>query len=93
MERQLAPNLYMALCAVRDAILAGATDYAAIIAPQAQKLQHLGFMMDYFVVCRTNDLQPAASDDQNLVILLAAKLGTTRLIDNISLSKQLPEQN
>ncbi len=91
MDRQLAPRLYMALCAVRDAILAGADDYSDIIAQQVQQLQQVGFLMDYFVVCRSSDLQPAEPDDQNLVILLAAKLGATRLIDNISLSKQLQE--
>ena len=93
MDKQLAPRLYMALCAVRDAILAGAMDYAAIIEQQVLQLQQVGFILDYFVVCRSSDLQPAEPDDQNLVILLAAKLGTTRLIDNISFSKQLAEQN
>ena len=92
-ERQLAPRLYMALCTVRDAILAGADDYAAVIALQVQQLQQTGFALDYFVVCRSSDLQPAEPDDQNLVILVAAKLGSTRLIDNISFSKQLQEHN
>jgi pantoate--beta-alanine ligase len=91
MDREIAPRLYLALCAVRDAILAGAEDYQAVIAQQVHNLQQAGFTLDYFTVCRSGDLLPAEPDDQNLVILLAAKLGATRLIDNISFCKQLPE--
>jgi pantoate--beta-alanine ligase len=90
-ERTIAPKLYAALCAVRDEILAGVGDYAGLIETQAQHLRQSGFALDYFVICRSSDLQSAEADDHNLVILLAARLGVTRLIDNISFSKQQPE--
>lgn len=84
-QRRLAPKLYQALCDARDAILAGNDDYRSIEDRQRQILQQAGFEVDYFNVCRSSDLMPATTGDQALVILLAAKLGTTRLIDNISL--------
>ena len=84
-QRILASQLYQALCAVRDAILAGDKNYPALVAEQIKRLELTGFVMDYFNISRTADLQPASAEDTSLVILLAAKLGNTRLIDNISL--------
>lgn len=82
-ERQRAPLLYQALCAARDAVLSGQTDYQAIVDRQAQVLRDAGFLPDYFRICRSADLLPADGNDTELVILIAAKLGKTRLIDNI----------
>jgi pantoate--beta-alanine ligase len=82
-ERETAPKLYQALCSIRDAIAAGNKDFRSLIERQAQSLSESGFVIDYFDVCRSSDLLPATADDKQLRILLAAKLGTTRLIDNI----------
>lgn len=82
-ERAQAPLLYRALCAVRDGILAGAGDFAGLLQQQTQGLQQAGFVLDYFQVCRAADLAPAEAGDCDLVVLIAAKLGKTRLIDNI----------
>ncbi len=86
-ERALAPQIYQALCRVRDAVLAGKTDFQSLIDQQSQVLQTAGFLVDYFHLCRQNDLRPASEDDTNLIILLAVKLGNTRLIDNICFVK------
>ncbi|MBD9359301.1 pantoate--beta-alanine ligase [Methylomonas fluvii] len=86
-QRQQAPKLYQALCKARDDILAGHDDYRAVAAQQCQNLQQAGFTVDYFSVCRSADLRPASASDANLLILAAAKLGTTRLIDNLYFSK------
>ena len=90
-QRQLAPMLYQALCLVRDAILSGKIDYHIVINQQIKTLQQHGFTVDYFNVCRSSDLQEAGQNDQHLVILLAAKLGATRLIDNISVQTDTRE--
>ena len=82
-QRQLAPLLYQTLCATRDAVLSDAPDYQAVMDRQAQMLQDAGFLLDYFQICRSVDLLPADDNDTELVILIAAKLGKTRLIDNI----------
>jgi len=86
-EQQLAPLLYQSLCAARDAILAGNDNYAVIEQHALSSLQQSGFSPDYFRVCRSNDLAPAQIDDTDLVLLVAAKLGKTRLIDNLCFSK------
>jgi pantoate--beta-alanine ligase len=52
-----------------------------------QFLQQAGFQPDYFSVCRSSDLKKAAAEDVDLVLLAAAKLGKTRLIDNIYFSR------
>lgn len=82
-QREIAPKLYQALMSARDAILAGNADLQAISEQQIQALHQTGFSVDYFNICRSNDLAPAGDDDQDLVILVAARLGKTRLIDNV----------
>ncbi|MGY6274457.1 pantoate--beta-alanine ligase [Methylomonas sp. MgM2] len=87
-ERQQAPLLYQSISAVRDAMVAGDIDVRALIRQKTEMLQEAGFTLDYFEVCRSTDLLPATPDDTKLVILIAAKLGTTRLIDNIYFSRE-----
>ena len=85
-ERQLAPQLYQALGIAQSAILAGQHSYADIEQQALQTLKNAGFIPDYFVICCSYDLSPATKQDKDIVILAAAKLGTTRLIDNIYFS-------
>ncbi len=86
-ERESAPMLYQSLLAVRDAIMAGACDVEAVIAQQSQALLQQGFDIDYFQLRSSVDLSPAAADEKQLVVLIAAKLGKTRLIDNLCFSR------
>ncbi len=86
-QRQQAPVLYQTLCAARDAIWAGNTDYPVLVDQQKHTLQQAGFTVDYFSICRSGDLAIAGADDENLLILAAARLGATRLIDNICFSR------
>jgi pantoate--beta-alanine ligase len=86
-EKRVAPKLYYALCAARDAILNGNQNYADIEQQALQSLQQAGFQPDYFSVCRSSDLKKAAAEDRDLVLLTAARLSKTRLIDNIYFSK------
>ena len=87
-EKIVAPMLYSSLCAARDAILAGKPTYADVERQALQFLQQAGFQPDYFSVCRAADLNKATVEDADLVLLAAAKLGKTRLIDNIYFSKR-----
>lgn len=88
-ERAEAPALYAALQAIRDRVRGGAQDAAALEAEAAQGLAARGWQVDYVSVRRQRDLQaPTAADMQGgepLVALGAAKLGATRLIDNLEL--------
>ena len=86
-EKRIAPRLYHSLCAARDAILAGNQAYADIEEQALRFLQQVGFQPDYFSVCRGSDLEKATAEDMDLVLLAAAKLGKTRLIDNVYFSR------
>lgn len=82
-ERALAPGLYRTLCAAREALRAGRAP-AEVEAEASARLAALGFEPDYFSVRRADDLTPAAAGEAGpLRILAAARLGRTRLIDNI----------
>ena len=81
-ERQEAVRLSQTLKVVAQAIRAGRTDYAVLQAQAMQSLQDAGWKPDYVVARRRTDLQAPEPGDA-LVVLAAAKLGTTRLIDNL----------
>ena len=82
-ERQVAPKLYQILCLARDAVLASNKPYPEIEEQSLKSLREAGFQPDYFAICRSRDLARARPEDNELVLLTAAKLGKTRLIDNI----------
>jgi pantoate--beta-alanine ligase len=86
-ERAEAPRLAAELNRVRDAVLAGNRDFAQIEAAAMAALAARGWQPDYVAVRkRVNLLPPTAQDiDEPLVVLTAAKLGATRLIDNLEI--------
>lgn len=84
-ERQQAPLIYQTLTQLQAAIQAGERDYASLTAAAKAHLTKCGFAPDYIEVCR-QDLKTPESTDLDLVILLAARLGKTRLIDNLAFS-------
>lgn len=86
-EIKAAPKLYESLCVARDAVVAGKQPYADIEIRAMLFLQEVGFQPDYFSICRSSDLKKAETEDKDLVILAAAKLGSTRLIDNVYFSR------
>lgn len=86
-ELALAPELYRTLQGMATQILAGNTDYSALEESGNQQLEQLGFKRDYIHVCNAHNLSRATPDDNNLVILAAAKLGRTRLIDNLEVQR------
>jgi len=87
-EKTIAPLLYQSLNSAHDAILAGNQAYPDIEQHALRFLQQAGFKPDYFSVCRSSDLKKATLQDADLVLLAAARLGKTRLIDNIYFSKE-----
>ena len=86
-EKQVASELYRVLCVTRDAILEGACNYTEVENQAFAALQEVGFKPDYISVCRSSDLTKVAPEDSDLVLLATARLGKTRLIDNIYFSK------
>lgn len=85
-ERQKAPLLHQVLADVGAEIRMGAVDYRVLEQRAQERLQRAGFVPDYVAIRRRDDLrQPDENDTQELIILVAARLGTTRLIDNLLL--------
>lgn len=82
-ERAEAPRLYRELRTIADAVRSGNLAYAVLEQAAAQRLGEAGWTVDYIEVRRSDDLSVAHAGDKNLVILAAARLGCTRLIDNI----------
>ena len=88
-ERAEAPALYRNLNAVAEAVRAGERDVAGVEARAMVALAERGWQPDYISVRKRADLQAPASADlergEPLVVLAAAKLGATRLIDNLEI--------
>jgi pantoate--beta-alanine ligase len=82
-ERKIAPRLYEALVRLRDRVQREGMHLAAAEENAVIDLQADGFRPDYVKVCRQSDLQLPAAEDRQLVVLAAAWLGRTRLIDNV----------
>jgi len=82
-ERQQAAFLYQTLEQTREAIQQGERNYTDMEKMANQCLSEQGFQPDYFHICQRDTLLPAQESDLELAILTAAKLGDTRLIDNI----------
>ena len=78
-----APRLYRALGLLVDAVKQGRTDFAALETQTKQFLTQLGWIVDYISIRSGETLLPATNNDLKLVVLGAARQGTTRLIDNI----------
>jgi pantoate--beta-alanine ligase len=82
-ERRVAPTLYAAMKESAGRLRAG-DDLDAAMAAGAEMVVGAGFMLDYFEVRHAGTLAPIASvKDGPMRILVAAKIGKTRLIDNI----------
>lgn len=86
-ERAAAPAIYQALNDAVGKIRQGRVDYAVIEAEAYQALSYAGLSPDYFNIANSLTLKPATVEDTELTVLAAAFLGTTRLIDNLSITR------
>lgn len=85
-QKEQAAGLYATLKKLKAQIEAGERDYLDLVKAATKQLTQAGFSVDYLSVNSASTLAPATLADQQLVIAVAAKLASTRLIDNISLS-------
>lgn len=85
-QRKQAPILYETLEFTARALLAGERDYALLERNALDSLNAAGFKPDYFTIRRAEDLGMPSREERNLVILAAAFMGTTRLIDNLNVA-------
>jgi pantoate--beta-alanine ligase len=81
-ERARAGEIHRSLMAVAEALTNGRRDFDTLSEEQCSRLNMQGFNVQYLVV-RRPDLSAPAAADSAFVVLVAAKLGNTRLIDNV----------
>lgn len=84
-----APMLYATLNELKQKLLAGNFDREALEYDASKKLHNRGWQVDYVALRKQSNLQvPTVEEIKNkepLVVLVAAKLGNTRLIDNLEI--------
>jgi len=84
-QRPVAALIHQTLEAMRDGLRAG-RPRLAVEGEAAAALQAGGFVPDYAVICRPDLSSPHDGETGARVALIAARLGTTRLIDNLEFS-------
>lgn len=84
-ERAEAPRLYRELQAVAESLKQGSLDYAGLEKRAVQSLTEHGWTVDYVEIRHADTLEVARTGDRRLVVLAAARLGVTRLIDNVEI--------
>jgi pantoate--beta-alanine ligase len=85
-ERERAAALNRALRAAGAAVAVGETDPAAVATLARAELSANDVQLDYFALVSTDSLTPVAEIDGDVLALIAARVGNTRLIDNQLLS-------
>jgi pantoate--beta-alanine ligase len=82
-ERRVAPQIYRALDRARRRLESGDEDIAGIEHEGMESLRAAGFRPDYFEVRMVGTLERPRGHDIDVVVLTAARLGRSRLIDNV----------
>lgn len=82
-QKTQAAQLYKMLESIVLRVRNGTTELGLLADAASLALKELGWDVDYVSFRSQTTLMPATSEDQQLVVLAAAKLGSTRLIDNI----------
>jgi pantoate--beta-alanine ligase len=85
-QRAQAPDLYQVLRDVADHVKRGSRQYSELEAEAVGRLKSRGWAPDYVSIRRSHDLQQPRPGDP-VVVLAAARLGATRLIDNVEINQ------
>ncbi|MEN4752813.1 pantoate--beta-alanine ligase [Pseudomonas sp. Ps21-P2] len=87
-QRATAPALYRVIKQIGTALQNGEQDHQQLIGDGVKALEAAGFRHDYLEIRNAVSLRPATPDDHDLVVLGAAFMGKTRLIDNLHLVRE-----
>jgi len=82
-ERAEAPNLHRILNEIVGSVRGGERDFPRLERRAMEELAARNWVPDYIALRRKLDLQSPSAHDSGLVVLAAARLGSTRLIDNL----------
>ena len=82
-ERTRAPLLFETIQSVSNELQNGRRNFEELEASAIARLSESGFNVDYLSIRRAQNLEVPDRDCDDLVVLVAARLGVTRLIDNV----------
>jgi pantoate--beta-alanine ligase len=85
-QRNIAPVIHQTLVTCREAIACGFDNFLQLESHARMKLLQAGFEPDYFAIRDARTLRTVTQDTEEIAILAAARLGSTRLIDNVHLT-------
>jgi pantoate--beta-alanine ligase len=85
-QRRVAPLLHQTLLDCRDAIACGFDNFLQLESHARMQLLQAGFDPDYFAIRDARTLHAVSESTEDIAILVAARLGNTRLIDNLRLT-------
>jgi pantoate--beta-alanine ligase len=80
-DRNIASRLHDTLKVARRRLLEGERNFATVAEISLKELDRSGFHVDYLAIRQATDLLPPRADSRDLVVLAAARLGLTRLVD------------
>lgn len=90
-ERKVAPEIYKGLCKIRAMVLEnGVSPQSALVQVKDELGSRFGFEVEYLEACHPESLEILHGDEytgEPFVLLVAAKLGSVRLIDNLLVRK------
>lgn len=84
-QRAEANNLFLTLKQIKNKVHSGCADFKTLQKDAIENLHQRGWKVDYLTILNSETLSPAKINDNNLIVLCAAWLGKTRLIDNIEI--------
>jgi pantoate--beta-alanine ligase len=87
-QRATAPVLYKVIQQIGAAVDNGDKNFVTLLDAGKRQLEAAGLRPDYLEIREATSLRPATEQDSDLVILAAAFLGKTRLIDNLHLNRE-----
>jgi pantoate--beta-alanine ligase len=82
-DRAVAPNIFAELDSARKQIESGSRNFEALERSGFEALKSVGFRPDYFSIRDSSNLAAPSPQSSEVVILVAARIGRARLIDNV----------
>ena len=92
-ERVQAAALYRALRAVQAAVAAGERDPQAAAAPGYAELAQARIDPEYLAIVAADTMEPVTSVEGDVLVAVAARVGSVRLIDNVPITVSRPTQS